>query len=452
MSDTLEREMDRYLRGELSPAEARQLAQAALDRRGLFEDLTLAAVALHGLAAQPANDDALKSFVAGRLSRSEQRELAQAALADPELFDALAVHAALEKGLDPPALHGPVGCAVLEPRKVVSFPRRFRIAAIGAVAATVAAVAVYVFKPTPPKPIVASTPGSALSASLDPASGKPTLLALALAPPAASSSSAPIFRSTEPDSRAPRPEGAILALDNFVATVDLGSLDGLAKGAQLEVFHGSSRQPAARLAVTTVFRDRARGFTTPGNSIQVNDRVQAAPATYLSAVVEYMDSLADRGDLAGARKIARDALAWANSNNVATAEQRKILERLAPLDYKSGDPNAAVQDYQSLANSFNSPPVASTSEQDQAFNAWGALLILRGDTAQAETKFRQTHDAQGLNNAGVLAELRGQTANAQALYEAAVRVLDQSPSASPRDRQTIEANLARLTKGAHETH
>ena len=165
-----------------------------------------------------------------------------------------------------------------------------------------------------------------------------------------------------------------------------------------------------------------------------------------------MDSLADRGDLAGARKIARDAVAWANSNQIALAEQRKILERLAPLDFKNGDPNAAEQDYQSIAASFNSPPPPRTSEQDQVFNAWGALLILRGDSAQAETKFRQTHDAQGLNNAGVLAELRGQTANAQALYEAAVRILDKSSATSPRDRQTIEANLARLTKGAHENH
>lgn len=451
MAEPLEREMDRYLRGELSPAEARELAQAALDRRGLFEDLTLAAVALHGIAAQPASDDALHSYVSGRLSRSEQRDLAQAALADDELFDALAAHAAVENSLGHPAFHDPVGCAVLEPRKkVVSFPRRLRIAAIGVLAASIAAVAVYVWKPAPSKPTSGS--GSALSASLDPASGKPTLLAQAFAPAAASSSAAPIFRSTEPDSRAPLPQGAILTLDNSVATVNLGSLDGLAKGTQLDVFHGSSNQPVARLEVTTIFRDRARGSVPGGNTTQVNDRVQVAPATYLPAVVEYMDSLADRGDLAGARKIARDALAWANSNKIAPSEQRQILERLTPLDYKSGDTNAAAQDYQSLADSFNSPPAASTSEQDQAFNAWGALLILRGDTAQAETKFRQTHDAQGLNNAGVLAELRGQTANAQALYEAALRVLDKTAAASLRDRQTIQANLARLTKDAHENH
>lgn len=452
MAESGEREMDRYLRGELSAAEARELAQAALDRRGLFEELTLAAVALHGVAAQPSSDG-LESYIGGHLSASAQRELAQAALSDDELFDALAAHGAVEKSLDNPAFQAAVAAEAPRQNKVVSFPRRFRLAAMGAVAAAIAAVAVYWWRPVvPSKPTAGTTSGGVLSASLDPGAGKPALLARDLGPTSSSGAAAPIFRSTEPESRAPQPEGSIVALDNLVATVNLGSLDGLAKGAQLEVFHGSSKQPGARLEVTTIFRDRARGFIPAGSPIQVNDRVRVAAPIYLSAVLEQVGSLADRGDMQAARKIARDALNWAKSNSVAPGETRAILERLAALDYKNGDLSAAEQDYQSLTDGFASPPPASTSEQDAAFNAWGSLLLLRGDTALAATKFRETHDADGLNNAGVLAELRGQTANAQALYEAALRILDKSPSASPRDRQTIEANLARLARGAHENH
>lgn len=450
MAEPVEREMDRYLRGELSAAEARELAQAALDRRGLFEDLTLAAVALHGVAAQPSSDD-LESYVGGRLSASAQRELAQAALSDDELFDALAAHGAVEKSLDNPAFQAAVAGESPRQGKVVSFPRRFRMAAIGALAAAMAAIALYWWRPVvPSKPAIATHSGGVVSASLDPAADQPTLLARDLGPTSSSGAAAPIFRSTEPESRAPQPEGSIVALDNLVASVNLGSLDGLAKGARLEVFHGSSQQPSARLEVTTIFRDRARGFITAGSPIQVNDRVRVAAPIYLSAVLEQIGSLADRGDMQAARKMARDTLNWANSNSIAPGATRAILERLAALDYKNGDLSAAEQDYQSLADGFASPPPAGTNEQDAAFNAWGSLLLLRGDTAQAATKFRQTHDADGLNNAGVLAELRGQTANAQALYEAALRIIDKSPSASPRHRQTIQANLARLARGAHE--
>jgi tetratricopeptide (TPR) repeat protein len=450
MAEPVEREMDRYLRGELSAAEARELAQAALDRRGLFEELTLAAVALHGVSAQPSSDG-LESYIGGRLSASGQRELAQAALSNHELFDALAAHGAVEKSLDNPAFQAAVAGEAPRQNKVVSFPRRFRLAAMGAIAAAIAAVAVYWWRPVAPsKPAVATTSGGVLSASLDPGAGKPTLLARDLGPTSSSGAAAPVFRSTEPESRAPQPEGSIVALDNLVATVNLGSLDGLAKGAQLEIFHGASKQPSARLEVTTIFRDRARGFITAGSPIQVNDRVRVAAPIYLSAVLEQVGSLADRGDMQAARQMARDALNWAKSNGIAPSETRAILERLAALDYKNRDLSAAEQDYQSLADGFASPPPAGADEQDAIFNAWGSLLLLRGDTAQAELKFRQTHDADGLNNAGVLAELRGQNANAQALYEAALRILDKSPSASPRDRQTIEANVARLARGVHE--
>lgn len=440
MPESFDHEIDRYLRGDLTPRDARELAQAALDRPGLFEDLTLAGVALHGVAAQPSGD-VLESYVAGRATAPEQRELAQAALADDALFDALAAHGAVEKSLASPAFQRAVSGDAPQQHKVVSFPRRYRMVAIAAVAAAVAALALYLWKPA-----VASHPGVALSASLDPAAGKPTLLARDLVPAAISRGSAPIFRSAEPDSRAPQPEGSILALDNSVATINVGSLDGVARGAQFDVVRGPSKQPIGRLEVETVFRDRARGSVRSANAIQVNDRVLLPASAYLPAVVEHLDSLADRGDTQAAREIARDALAWARSNDAPAAETRKILEHLAPLDFKTGDQRAAEQDFQSLADSFNSAPPASTSEQDATFNAWGALLLLRGDTAGAAAKFRQTRDADGLNNAAVLAELRGETANAQALYEAAIRALDKSPSASPRDRQTIEENLARVAQ------
>ena len=455
MSERFEAQMDRYLRGDLSPAEARELAQTALDQRGLFEDLTLAAVAIHGIGAQP-GDETLVSYVTGRLSPAGQRDLAQAALADDQLFDALAAHGAVENSLERPEFRAAVSGVARPDHKIVSFPRRFQVVALGAIAAAIALVAVYLRNPVAPAKRMVDTASSALSAaltaSLDPGAGKPILLAQGLATLPGANNSSPVFRSAEPESRAPLPEGSIVAVDNLLATVNLGSLDGLAKGTQLKVFRGASTQLIGRVEINTVFRDRARGLISGGQSTQVNDRVRPAASVYLNAVVERIDSLADRGDIEAARKTGRDALTWAKSNNVVPGETRQVLERVARMDYKSGDLNAAEQDYRLLVDGANSPPAAGTAEQDAAFNAWGALLLLRGDTAQAEAKFRQTHDVQGLNNAGVIAELRGETANAQALYEAALRLLDKSPTASPRDRQSIEANLARLAQSAHEKH
>ena len=428
MSEPNDQLTDRYLRGDLTPAEARQLAQHALDRRGLFEDLTLTAVSIHGVAAQPAADS-LDMYVSGRLSPPEQRGLAQAALADDELFDTLAAHGAAEQSLGHPTL---------QTAKVVPISRKGWFVAAAAIAAAVVAVAIYL-RPHASQSAPTSA-GPALAASLDPASQQPILLSRDLTP--ADTGTAPVFRGAEPNSRAPKPEGSIVATDNFEVNIDLGSLDGLTKGAKLEVSRGG--QAVGSLEATTVFRDHARAHILTRQSVHANDTVRAAPAVYLGAVLEQMNA-----ESPDAPKIGRDALSLARSTNVAPSETRAILQRLAQFDYKNGDLNAAAQDYQSLVDTFASPPPASTAEQDAAFNAWGSLLALRGDRAEAEAKFRQTHDAQGLNNAGVIAELRGETANAQALYEAALRILDKSPSASARDRQSIEANLARLSRGAH---
>ncbi len=402
MPESMERHIEEYLRGDLSIADARALAQKALDRPDLFEELTLAAVATHGLAAQP-DTDPLELYVSGRLPGAAQRELAQAALADHELFDALAVHSAVERGFERP--------------KVVRFPRKAWALTLAAIAAAVVLIAISVRTPARQQPAI-----HALTASLDQGAGKPTLIARNLAPATAPDSAAPVFRSAETASRAPQPEGSIVAVDNFTVTVNLGSVDGLAKGTRLEVFRG--KQPLGSFEVATIFRDRARGQIPPGQSIQVNDIVRAPASVYAAAVLEQMNA-----GPANARKIGHAAL--------AAGPNQLILERLAQLDYQAGDAKGAEQDYQSIIDNFNSPP--------DAVNNLGVLLLLDGETAQAETKFLALRDPQALNNQAVAAELRGDPKTAQTLYRNA---LNATPT--PRDRQIIEANLARLAGAAHE--
>lgn len=390
MPDSHEPQFDRYLQGTLTSGAARELAQKALDSPALFEELSLAAVAIHGAGQAPS-----------------AQGLANAA----------------------------------------TFPRRSWTIAFAAAAAGIAIIAAYVSIRAPRPDDLALIPRPATStASLNPSAGKPILLAGDLTSTSAGATT--VFRSAETDSRAPQPSGAVVELDNLTAIVSLGSIDGLQKGTELEVFRGASREPIGRITIDTVFRDRARGTIASGTAIQPKDRVQPSPSVYLGALLEHMNSLASRGDPGSARKGAREALTWAHQNSVSPGATRPILVRLGALDYQAGDLSAAEADYRAAIQSFNSPP--AVTDQSQILNSLGTLLLLRGDTAGADAQFRQVTPpgAQVLNNLGVSAELRGDKRAAESFYRQALRAEDSQLAST--GRQNIEVNLARVSGAAHE--
>ena len=311
MSKILEGKMDRYLRGELTPAQA--------------------------------------------------RELAQAALSDGEIFDALAAHGAVEQSLVDPEF----GAVVSGSAKIVRFRRRALGVASAALAAAIAVFALYLNS--------RSQVQSRQSASVtsQPRSAKPLLITKEFAPD--SSPNAPVFRGAAPDTRAPLPEGAIVAQDNFLVTINLGSLDGLSKGVPLDVFRAGSTQPTGRLEATTIFRDHARARIVSGAPHE-HDRVRAEPSVYLGAVLEVMGS---------DRTLGRNAVEWALSNAVPPAAMRPLLDRLAPLDYQAGDFNAAEQDYQLLRDSAPTP-----DDRAEALNNLGAVAESQGQHIE-DIRFRQ---------------------------------------------------------------
>ena len=86
------------------------------------------------------------------------------------------------------------------------------------------------------------------------------------------------------------PAGSIVSIEDGLALIDLGSLDGLAKGSELTIFRDErSTQPIGRLNVTTVFRERARGRILSGQEIPANSQVRVASAAYLGALLERVD-------------------------------------------------------------------------------------------------------------------------------------------------------------------
>jgi Flp pilus assembly protein TadD len=359
-------------------------------------------------------EDRIDRYVRGELTSAEARELAQESLDDPELFEELTCSALAKAAVS----NRPAA-------KVVRFPRRPWAFAASAVAAAVI-LAVYLYRPAP-----VEMPTLALSAT----STRPILLARDLQ---IGQVRTEVFRSADVDSREPQTTGSVIALEKNLAAIDLGSLDGLAKGSEVEVVRGG--RPAGRLIVTTVFRERARAQVASGQ-VRRTDGVRVPSPAHLGALLQQVDAHSGRGDSARARSTAEKAVEWAQSHNLPADE---ALERLGSLEYRAGMLEAAEKRYRA-------------SDSGVALNNLAVFRALRGDykgaaesLAQAMSKSPKTESvyARSLNNSGVLAELRGDRAKAAAYYSDALRAFAASSDASEEERRAIEANLAR-TRGSH---
>lgn len=359
-------------------------------------------------------EDRIDLYVREELTPEQSRKLAQDALDDSELFDEL-TYSALAK-------------AAVSSRpapRVVSFPRRVRFWAVGAAAAATI-LAVYIYRP-----VRVEKPALVSSATRY----QPILLARSLQPAAARPD---VFRGADPDSREPRTTGSIASIEDGVAAIDLGSLDGVAKGSELNVIR--AEHVAGRVVVTTVFRERARAQVVSGQ-VRRGDAVRVPPAAHLNALLEQVDALSARGDSAGARKSAEKSVAWAINTKISPGE---ALERLASLEYHAGMLQNAEQHYQA-------------AETAAAFNALAVLRILRGDYSGAAQPLaaaisKSTRGdvlyARGMNNLGVLTEVRGDRKKAADLYGEASRVFAASHDASDEERRAAETNFARV-RGSH---
>jgi Tfp pilus assembly protein PilF len=416
--------IDRFASRELSRAEGRELAQQALEDADLFEELTAVALAQAALEAPVTKD----------------RAFAEAALEDEDLFDRLVAQGAVESSLQNPAFRAAISAP---PRR-----KRWMIAIAVPAAAAAGLLAAYFTRTSPPpvappatqaravapKPTVTPTLGSAHA-------GQPVLLASNLSPAALDTA---VFRGAEPPSRPPKSEGTIVSVEDGLATVNLGSLDGLAKGTELPVLRD---REIGRIVISTVFRERARG-KVDGDLIRANDRVRVPNTVRLAATLQQVNALAASGDLKGARDVARSALAAGSSG-----ETRQLLERLAALDYQAGAQDAARVHYEAAMNNFFAPPAATASEQATTWNALGALYMLTGDPQSAERPLTRAAAESSIdaglrseiwNNLGALAEVRGDQAQASGYYS---RALDSAPN--PHQRQIVEANLARVQSAKH---
>jgi hypothetical protein len=327
--------------------------------------------------------DRIDRYVRGELSPQEARALAQASLDSPALFDELTDAALAKAALNP---------RTVRTASVILTWRKTAVIACGLAAAGALVLISLPHRPSMPAPTL--KPVLELSSH----TGQPVLLASGLHP-----ANAPVFRDGGAENHLPRSSGEIVVMEDGRANINLGSLDGLAKGSELRVYRGAD--PIGRLQVTTVFRDRARASVMEGKRLRPKDEVHVGGEDHLNALLQQVDAAFNRGDPDAAMKLAEDAVRWGESVAVPPGAMAASWNQLAVLHMLRGEYGGAES------------------------------LLYRAASAASQTDPVYGHVK---NNLGVLAELRGDRDKAAANYSDAL-------GANFGDqRQIVESNLARV--------
>jgi hypothetical protein len=398
----------------------------------------------------------LERFMAGELSRGEEREIAQAALQDGELFDALmtasTTHAALR-------LEGAGERAAVPVTAVGNRAVRFLRTPVGrgVLAAAAAAIIVVVVSPiarrtaapsTPSAPAPASQPLRPIAPSA-PDLPAPTFLTAHLEDLAGTATAA--FRAAPSPSRPPNAEGAITSVREHEAWAALGSVDGVTQGAVLQIFRGRDRTNSiGSITANAVFRDRMRGSTTTA-SPRPGDVAVLPPRLVVAALHQRMVSLIAAGEIAAARATGDRAAALLQAPDVPVSDKRGVLALLGALERRSGSVDRAVEHLRAAAALFDGPARTAAGERTDTLTELAAALAEahQGEAASQALRLAQT-TASGAaagrieNNLGAVAAMRGDREAAAALYQSALRSLGRTP-ATADERRAIEKNLADLT-------
>jgi len=383
------------------------------------------------------SDDRVDRFTRHEMSPEQARELAQESLDKPELFEEL-TYASL------------AGAAVESSEagaKVIAFPPRKRwwVLPAGVAAAAIIAVGVY----------WTLTPGKVLPPVVDAeeAAGHPVLLAAGFAQ-ARGVDKLPPFRGADSSGRGLQANGIVTSMEGGEANINLGSLDGLAKGSEVRVYRDlQSTESIARLVVTAVFRERARASVAGDQPVKVNDHVRVSGVDFLRAMLEQVDAYALRDDLTAAREMAERAITWCETAKVAVGERRRAVERLAAIGFRAGMAAESESHLRWVVENLNAAPAASAEQQAEAWNSLAVLHLLKGETKDAQRLLDHVHLTPGAagvgfarcaNNLGVLAEMGGNRREAERLYADALRAFGGAPETPTQDRRAIEMNLARI--------
>ncbi len=269
-------------------------------------------------------EEQLDRFARGELSPAESRELARQSLDDPQLFDDLTATAtartALSRAKAPP------------PRA------RWVMPAIAAAAVVMLASGAYVLThhPPPPAPPVA-----------------PILLS--------QNTAASLFRGGDADTRAARTSGSVTEVEEMVVSIDLGSIDGLSAGNEVELFRNGL--PTGTLKLTTIFRDNARGLAPHDVTVHEKDEVRVPRQILVRAALDQIDALAAHGDAEAASHLAAQTTLGAADPSSMTSIDWNNLGVIAELH---GDRPKAKSAYEHALTQDPSPQARQSIELNLA--------------------------------------------------------------------------------------
>lgn len=393
-------------------------------------------------------DEKLTRFAGGDVTPEEVRELARASLESPAWFEELTATALAKTAVSSVPLPA-------EPLRRAWWRSPFSLAAAATVVVGVAVVP-YLARTSQrrgepagiassqsaitgtPLPTLAFTPGSA----------QPILLAqdLQFTAPARAMQ---VFRGEEQGSRSPRQIGAILSVEDGLATISLGSADGLMKGSEIDIYRDSSlKDRVGTLRVETVFREQARG-DVGGNEYKTQYAARVADRDHLQARLQQADDFESRGDLTAARRTAVHASEWANSARLTPSQRARATELLGRLDFQAKNLAGAETHYRAALDLLSTDPHASPDDLGEVQNNLAALAMVLGEYDSVRKLLEtgtavlsnQTLKADRLNNLGVLAETRGDRKQAESFYLQALTIL---PRDSDNERKVVEVNLDRV--------
>lgn len=389
-------------------------------------------------ARRRADDPLTERYLLGELSPEQMREVELRSLQDQELFDILLANSLIEEHRNDPAFREVLG-------KTAKGRQRSRNLSPGwaiALAAGLAVCGIYYFaqrphdhaermkKPEParsvPQPVIYGNSRT----------NAPVVFAALLSPRGAQQGE--VFRGTGGGRRAPRSSGEIVAVEDGEATVALGSLDGIRMGDRLRVMRDG--RAVGQLHITAVFRDRARGSLLNGSP---GDRVAIEPARQVEVLLVQAEEAIARGDLPSAQSSAQAAKSLATKLRASEWKADELLGRFQGL---AGDVPGATQSFESALSAL--PPDAPSSRRALLLEALVAVLLVSRDAAKAQQSLTELDklpspdpgfEGRKLNSYAVLAELQGDVGAAASFYQRA-----RAAASSSTQREAIGKNASRL--------
>ena len=279
--------------------------------------------------------DLIDRYLRGEASAEEERDLVRQSMHDPELFDLLATVSQAEATMR----REPYGVQATSGR----LSRRMVVVGVGCLLA--ASVLVFVLLPQLRSGGATRTPESsnATTTSVTPplSATRPVFLSARLELPSVADTKR-TYRTAGTARLLAKAHGTLVVGQGGVVMVDLGALDGLKPDDVLLIEAGATAAlPALRARVAAVYREESR--LDVAASVGNDRQIRLDSTTHLNALSDQINDGTVAGDAELVRAAASRASTVARDPTARADARRKVLVQLAALAKARGDGAATEQ-------------------------------------------------------------------------------------------------------------